>query len=184
MCSLFHLSPSISSFNFLKLFKAQSWSVIQHGSQNMPFVPMSVEWSKIQCYQLCYHSCDTWPHLNFEGDSIINVNLFRWFKFTLKPSYSIMYGKLWLTIWDTSFWTFWVKFRHKGPWDIYWSFLKYVTFWQFQGHLSTFQKMGDLKKSKFSWWRSNHYPPLIGLVLGGEVPRLNHGPICFPIQNT
>ena len=24
--------------------------------------------------------------------------------------------------------------------------------------------------------------PLIGLVLGGEVPRLNHGPICFPIQ--
>ena len=26
--------------------------------------------------------------------------------------------------------------------------------------------------------------PLIGLVLGGEVPRLNHGPICFPIQNT
>ena len=26
--------------------------------------------------------------------------------------------------------------------------------------------------------------PLIGLVLGGEVPRLNDGPICFPIQNT
>ena len=26
--------------------------------------------------------------------------------------------------------------------------------------------------------------PLIGLVLGGEVPRLNHGPICFPIPNT
>ena len=26
--------------------------------------------------------------------------------------------------------------------------------------------------------------PLINLVLGGEVPRLNHGPICFPIQNT
>ena len=23
--------------------------------------------------------------------------------------------------------------------------------------------------------------PLISLVLGGEVPRLNHGPICFPI---
>ena len=28
--------------------------------------------------------------------------------------------------------------------------LKYVTFWQFQGHLSTFQKMGGLRKSKFS----------------------------------
>ena len=26
--------------------------------------------------------------------------------------------------------------------------------------------------------------PFIGLVLGGEVPRLNHGPICFPVQNT
>ena len=26
--------------------------------------------------------------------------------------------------------------------------------------------------------------PLIGLVLGGEVPRLNHGPISFPIENT
>ena len=63
------------------------------------------------------------------------------------------------------------------------SFLKYVNFWRFQGHLSTFQKMGGLRKLKFSWWRSDHYP-LIGLVLGGEIPRLNHGPICFPIQNT
>ena len=26
--------------------------------------------------------------------------------------------------------------------------------------------------------------PLTSLVLGGEVPRLNYGPICFPIQNT
>ena len=25
---------------------------------------------------------------------------------------------------------------------------------------------------------------LISLILGGEVPRLNHGPICFPIPNT
>ena len=24
--------------------------------------------------------------------------------------------------------------------------------------------------------------PLISLVLGGEVPRLNHGQICFPIE--
>ena len=52
-----------------------------------------------------------------------------------------------------------------------------------RGHLSTFQKMGGLRKSKFSRWRSDRYP-LIGLVLGGEVPRLNHGPICCPIQNT
>ena len=30
----------------------------------------------------------------------------RWFKFILKPPYSIMHGKLRLAIWDTSFRTF------------------------------------------------------------------------------
>ena len=40
---------------------------------------------------------------------------FRWFKFTLKPPYSITHGKLQLAIWDTSFWTFLVKFGHKLP---------------------------------------------------------------------
>ena len=45
-----------------------------------------------------------------------NMSLFRWFKFTLKPPYSIAIGKLWLAIWDTSFWTFLVKFGHKEPW--------------------------------------------------------------------
>ena len=42
-------------------------------------------------------------------------SIFRWFKFTLKPPYSIARGKLRLAIWDTSFWTFWLKFGHKGP---------------------------------------------------------------------
>ena len=41
--------------------------------------------------------------------------LFRWFKFTLKPPYSIACGKLRLAIRNTSFWTFWLKFGHKGP---------------------------------------------------------------------
>ena len=36
-------------------------------------------------------------------------------KFTLKPPYSITHGKLRLAIWDTSFWTFLLKFGHKGP---------------------------------------------------------------------
>ena len=45
----------------------------------------------------------------------IRKSLFRWFKFTLKPPYSIVCGKLRLAIWDTSFWTFWLKFGHKGP---------------------------------------------------------------------
>ena len=39
----------------------------------------------------------------------------EWFKFTLKPPYSIAIGKLRFAIWDTSFWTFWLKFGHKGP---------------------------------------------------------------------
>ena len=43
------------------------------------------------------------------------TELFRWFKFTLKPPYSIACGKLQLAIWDTSFWTFWLKFGHNGP---------------------------------------------------------------------
>ena len=41
--------------------------------------------------------------------------IIRWFKFTLKPPYSIAHDKLRLAIWDTSFWTFWLKFGHKGP---------------------------------------------------------------------
>ena len=43
------------------------------------------------------------------------IQLFRWFKFTLKPPYSIAHDKLRLAIRDTSFWTFWLKFGHKGP---------------------------------------------------------------------
>ena len=41
--------------------------------------------------------------------------VFKWFKFTLKPPYSIARSKLRLAIWDTSFWTFCLKFGHKGP---------------------------------------------------------------------
>ena len=44
----------------------------------------------------------------------IDTHLFRWFKFTLKPPYSIACSKLQLAIWNTSFCTFWVKFGHKG----------------------------------------------------------------------
>ena len=34
------------------------------------------------------------------------LSIIRWFKFTLKPPYSITCGKLQLAIWGTSFWTF------------------------------------------------------------------------------
>ena len=43
------------------------------------------------------------------------LHFFRWFKFTLKPPYSIALDNLRLAIWDVSFWTFWLKFGHKGP---------------------------------------------------------------------
>ena len=39
--------------------------------------------------------------------------IFRWFKFTLKPPYTIMHGNLLLAIWDTSHWTSFVKFGLK-----------------------------------------------------------------------
>ena len=49
--------------------------------------------------------------LSIDGGDVV----FRWFKFTLKPPNRIGHGKLRLAIWDTSFWTFWVKFGHNGP---------------------------------------------------------------------
>ena len=57
-------------------------------------------------------------HPPFDHSSNKLLLVFRWFKFTLKPPYSIAIGKLRLAIWDTSFWTFWLKFGHKGPRDI------------------------------------------------------------------
>ena len=54
-----------------------------------------------------------------DQDALVNfapgTMIFRWFKFTLKPPYSIAHDKLRLAIWDTSCWTFWLKFGHKGP---------------------------------------------------------------------
>ena len=84
--------------------------------------------------------------------------LFRCFKFTLKPPYSIGHGKFWLAILDI-FYQIWTQenLRHilgpnSGPfWNV-------SLFWQFQCCLSTFQKMSALRKSKFSQWRSNDYP--------------------------
>ena len=52
---------------------------------------------------------------SFQNMLKISTCFFRWFKFTLKPPYSIAHDKLRLAIWDTSFWTFWLKFGHKGP---------------------------------------------------------------------
>ena len=40
-------------------------------------------------------------------------SVFRWFKFTLKPPYTVAHGNLSLAIWDTSHWTSFVKFGLK-----------------------------------------------------------------------
>ena len=42
-----------------------------------------------------------------------NKLIIRWFKFTLKPPYTIVHGNLSLAIWDTSHWTSFVKFGLK-----------------------------------------------------------------------
>ena len=83
---------------------------------------------------------------------IVSIYFFRWFKFTLKPPNSITHGNLLLAIWDTSHWNFFVKFGLKTTWhisyDILWSLLSYVNFWQLQGRLSTFAKIWGPQKMK------------------------------------
>ena len=82
----------------------------------------------------------------------MGVLIFRWFKFTLKPPNSITSGNLLSAIWDTSHWNFFVKFGLKTArhifYDIVWSLLSYVNFWQLQSHLSTFAKIRGPQKIK------------------------------------
>ena len=49
--------------------------------------------------------------MNFNYD--YHFLIFRWFKFTLKPPYTVVSGNLLLAIWDTSHWTSFVKFGLK-----------------------------------------------------------------------
>ena len=85
--------------------------------------------------------------------------VFRWFKFTLKPPYTITSRHLLSAIWDTSHWISFVKFGLETAWDIsydiLWPILKYVNFWWLQGHSSTSGKNLGLQKINFSWWRSD-----------------------------
>ena len=41
------------------------------------------------------------------------IRIFRWFKFTLKPPYTVTSGNLLSAIWDTYHWTSFVKFGLK-----------------------------------------------------------------------
>ena len=42
-----------------------------------------------------------------------NIPVFRWFKFTLKPPYTVAHGNFLSAIWGTSHWTSFVKFGLK-----------------------------------------------------------------------
>ena len=110
-----------------------------------------------------------WPYLYAEylkgiflrfSDVLILLRcLFRWFKFTLKPPYTIASGNLLSAIWDTSHWTSFVKFGLKTAWDIFydilWPILKYVNFWRLQGRSSNLPKKDAFRKSLFSRWNSD-----------------------------
>ena len=52
------------------------------------------------------------------------------------------------------------------------------------GPFEYFSENGGLRKSKFSRMKDRSLPTLSVFILGGEVPRLNHGTNLFPIQNT
>ena len=115
--------------------------------------------------------------------------IFRWFKFTLKPPYTVAHGNLSSAIWDTSHWTSFVKFGLKTAWDIsydiFWPILKYVNFWQLQGHLRNLWKKDAFRKSIFSRWRSDKASMRLGGgVLGGQVPRLYGGTIFGGVWHT
>ena len=89
--------------------------------------------------------------------------VFRWFKFTLKPPNRITHDKLWLAIWDTSFWTFWLKFGHKGPWDILGPILvifKICQFLTIPGPFEYISENGWSQKIKAFSMKERSLPPL------------------------
>ena len=69
---------------------------------------------KVHCENIAEGDSVLIPHLASTGAGLgrnLTNNgslwpIFRWFKFTLKPPYSIAHDKLRLAIWDTFFWTF------------------------------------------------------------------------------
>ena len=48
--------------------------------------------------------------LELPSDLFVRLLVFRWFKFALKPPYTIAHGNLLLAIWDISRWSSFVQF--------------------------------------------------------------------------
>ena len=139
-----------------------------------------------RCLQWQRHFTRKWRFFDEKCDFQL-FSVFRWFKFTLKPPYSIARGN-----YDWPFGTL--------PFGLFGSNLDtrdLETYPRtYSGH---FWNMSIFDNSRAVWvllrkWVVSEnqsfldegaiVTPLISLVLGGQVPRLNHGPIWFPIQNT
>ena len=75
----------------------QIWSGDETGVQNVPKEIKVLGIKNIRTFQQVSSE---------QGETSTILSFVRWFKFTLKPPYSIARGKLRLAIWDTSFWTF------------------------------------------------------------------------------
>ena len=95
-----------------------------------------------------------WSFLKYVNlKMMIPVLLFRWFSFTLKPPYSITYGKLRLAIWDFSFWTL----RHiLGPILVIFEICQFLTI---PGPFEYFSKNGWSQKIIVFLMKEQLLPP-------------------------
>ena len=123
-----------------------------------------------------------WCHNGFlfELRRCVMTYIFRLFKFTLKPPYTIAIGYLLLAVLDTSHWNFLSNLDSKQletstmtSCDNFWN----MSIFGYSRAIWVFwPKSGVFRKSIFSWWRSNKASTRLG-VLGGQVPRLYGGTI-------
>ena len=123
--TLYQLVVSIQKFLFIQGIK---WKLVEGDFDDLRCTldnlmkdraAKSIGTVKKQANMLTYRQEQKMWDSGYLGESnpmqLRETVIFRWFKFTLKPRNSITHGKLQLAIWDTSFWTFWLKFGHNGP---------------------------------------------------------------------
>ena len=92
------------------VFAADRQYVVSNIFVNTQFFLLEIEHVEYPCcFQtaMCLpESCRKCPEFHFRNlpkYRHLMINVFRWFKFTLEPPYSIVHDKLRLAIWDTSF---------------------------------------------------------------------------------
>ena len=86
-------------------------------------------------------------------------DVFRWFKFTLKPPYTITHGNLLMAIWDTSHWTSFANLDSRqlktSPMTSYDQFWNMSTFGDSRAIQVICQKKMPSENRFFSQWRSD-----------------------------